>query len=134
MAHEESFLDYDKGFRAGTFDKCNGRQPLAGIDLFSRGEIFAGGYEDGYTGNEQKINPKYRPPLEELWLACHAALACDSEVTLRGNGHYPFAVMETLRWCEENGFLTLPEKPSMDEVAEYALEAWGVERENLMEI
>lgn len=58
---EETFLNYDAGFRCGTFDKCNGR-PCAIADNGGEG-IWEGGYLDGWNGNEAKIN---EPTEEEL--------------------------------------------------------------------
>lgn len=46
------FLDYDTGFRHGTFDKCNGARPD-----FERDEScpWTCGYFDAYDANEIKI-------------------------------------------------------------------------------
>lgn len=46
------FSDYDNGFRAGTFDKCNGV-----VAMFERDDtdIWVCGYFDGYDGNEVLI-------------------------------------------------------------------------------
>lgn len=33
---------------------------------------------------------------QHLWMQAHVAIACDSEMTIRGNGHYGGAVVATL--------------------------------------
>lgn len=49
------FLDYDNGFRAGTFDKCNGRSCAVALD--SDMAIWDDGYLDGWNNNTVRIRP-----------------------------------------------------------------------------
>lgn len=53
---DESFEDYDNGFRCGVFDKCNGSLKRTLTD----GCIWDDGYSDGWDGNENKF-PNLEP-------------------------------------------------------------------------
>jgi hypothetical protein len=60
MATEiDEFDAYDYGYRHGVFDKCNGepRREFAASD----DEIWIGGYNDGFDGNEVQIMKEVEP-------------------------------------------------------------------------
>jgi hypothetical protein len=129
---EDNFADYHTGFRLGTFDKCNGRGDKRADPAYALAwsNMVRDGYSDGFDGNEQRIGEPVRSPLEQLVLEMAAADLCDCEVTIMGNGHYPHAVRNTLEWCQEQGFLTLPPEPDREDVITYAVETWGVNRDD----
>lgn len=62
----------------------------------------------------------------ELWVAAHAAMACDCQVDVRGNSHNPHTVIEMIKFMNDDGpgYCDFEKPPYREEVEAY-IWSWG---------